>query len=94
MTNLPLYLNQMWLGQVPLLTKGPFALLYGGQEIVPQLSKVGTAVTAVAEVTYVTGGAAVTGITALTAVTAVATVTAVTCGRSYHSYHSCLRLDQ
>ena len=30
----------MWLGQVPLLTKGPFALLYGGQQIVPQLSKV------------------------------------------------------
>ena len=54
MTNLPVYLNQMWLGQVPLLTKGPFALLYGGQEIVPQLSKVGTAVTAVADVTAVT----------------------------------------
>ena len=54
MTNLSIYLNQMWLGQVPLLTKGPFALLYGGQEIVPQLSEVGTAVKAAVEVTAVT----------------------------------------
>ena len=27
----------MWLGQLPLLTKGPFALMYGGQDIINQV---------------------------------------------------------
>ena len=29
----------MWLGDLPLLTKGPFALTYGGKEILPFLPK-------------------------------------------------------
>ena len=28
---------QMWLDQLPLLTKGPFALMYGGQDIIDQV---------------------------------------------------------
>ena len=28
---------KMWLGQLPLLTKGPFALMYGGQDIINQV---------------------------------------------------------
>ena len=28
----------MWLGHLPVMTKGPFALTYGGQEILPLLS--------------------------------------------------------
>ena len=27
----------MWLDQLPLLTKGPFALMYGGQDIIDQV---------------------------------------------------------
>ena len=30
---------QMYLGELPLLTKGPFSMFYGGQEILPHLSK-------------------------------------------------------
>ena len=29
----------MWLGDLPIMTKGPFALTYGGEEILPLLSK-------------------------------------------------------
>ena len=30
---------QMYHGQLPLLTKGPFSILYGGEQIIPELSK-------------------------------------------------------
>ena len=29
----------MWLGELPLLTKGPFALMYGGQDIINQVKQ-------------------------------------------------------
>ena len=30
---------KMWLGELPLLTKGPFALMYGGQDIINQVKQ-------------------------------------------------------
>ena len=31
---------QMYQGELPLLTKGPFSIFYGGEEIIPHLSKI------------------------------------------------------
>ena len=37
--NYDTFILQMWVGDLPVMTKGPFALTYGGQDILPLLSK-------------------------------------------------------